>query len=94
MTPADKRQVLLDFAKALKRPQADPRAWADRLRKRELAGERLSRAQREAWREALRAPGALPTDADGADTDYADSDRRREQQERIRLYAAERGITL
>lgn len=94
MTPAEKRQVLLDLGRVLKRPQADPRAWAHRLRQRELAGERLTRTQRQAWRDALQSSPALPTDADGADTDYADSDRRREQQERIRLYAQAKGIEL
>lgn len=38
-------------------PQAptDAREWARRLRLRELQGERLSRYQREAWREAIHA---------------------------------------
>jgi len=31
----------------------DPKAWAWKLRAREMAGEQLGRAQREAWREAL-----------------------------------------
>ena len=31
----------------------NPKAWALALRFRELAGERLSRYQRDAWREAL-----------------------------------------
>lgn len=94
MTPAEKRQVLLDLGRVLKRRPADPRGWADRLRLRELAGERLTPAQREAWRDALRAPGALPTDADDAGTDYAAHQRRQDEQERIRQYAAERGIPL
>lgn len=34
----------------------DPRAWAKRLRARELACERLSPTQREMWRDALREP--------------------------------------
>ncbi len=32
---------------------SDPKAWARRLRYRELCGERLSMYQRNAWREAL-----------------------------------------
>jgi hypothetical protein len=32
----------------------DPRAWADRLKAREDAGEHLSRLQREAWRSSRR----------------------------------------
>lgn len=35
-------------------PDADPRAWAHRLRRRELFGERLTDAQRAMWRSALR----------------------------------------
>jgi hypothetical protein len=39
---------------------ADPKAWARRLRYRELCGERLSSYQRNAWREAL---GLTPKDS-------------------------------
>ena len=35
---------------------SDPRAWARRLRSRELACERLTPTQREMWRDALREP--------------------------------------
>lgn len=35
-------------------PEFDPLAWAERLRLRELRCERLSKAQRLMWREALR----------------------------------------
>lgn len=36
----------------------NPRAWAERLQQREAAGERLSMAQREAWRQAARPGGS------------------------------------
>jgi hypothetical protein len=40
---------------------SDPKAWARRLRAREIACERLSIFQRAAWREALReAPDSPP----------------------------------
>lgn len=48
--------------------QGDPRAWAYKLRDREQAGEELSIAQRQMWRDALNAAGpifAKPLDGDG-----------------------------
>lgn len=54
MTPEEQAravEALRAFARP-DRPQG-PRDWARKLRFRELAGERLSRYQREAWREAL-----------------------------------------
>lgn len=33
---------------------SDPKAWAHRLRRRELEGDRLTKFQRDAWREALK----------------------------------------
>ena len=38
------------------KPNPDPRAWAKRLRQRELACEHLTPTQREMWRDALREP--------------------------------------
>jgi len=35
-------------------PKPGPKAWAWKLRERELAGERLNHAQKDAWRQALR----------------------------------------
>lgn len=45
------------------RASTDPRAWARRLRQRELACERLTPYQREAWRDALAEPPP-PRDAE------------------------------
>lgn len=39
--------------------QGDQRAWARRLRDRELAGENLSPASREMWRAALNTAGPI-----------------------------------
>jgi uncharacterized membrane protein len=44
------------------RPQG-PLDWAHRLRFRELAGERLTEYQRNAWREALHEPRHSATDS-------------------------------
>lgn len=52
------RQTFADNAKQ------HPKAWAHRLKAREEAGEQLSRAQREAWRCALRI--SLPTGQEAA----------------------------
>lgn len=94
MTPAKKREIAQKLAAVAKQRPADPRAWAHRLRAREMAGQTLTPAQREAWREALRAGPPLPTDADDPGVDYASRERRQAEQERIRQYAAERGIPL
>lgn len=46
----------LAILKSFKRPDPQgPKAWAWRMRARELAGERLTLFQRQCWREALRA---------------------------------------
>ena len=50
--PAVVARVLTAFKPA---EDTDPRAWAWRLRGREESGDRLSKAQRDMWREALRA---------------------------------------
>jgi hypothetical protein len=52
--PADRETALAALA-SFKRPEvsSDPRAWARRLRQRELMGERLTLYQRDAWRVAL-----------------------------------------
>ena len=54
---ADKAKVDAALAQMgkLKRPGEDigPRAWARRLKAREEQGDRLTRAQRDAWRDAL-----------------------------------------
>jgi len=47
-------QQLVDRAKAAVPAHADSLSWARELRRRELRCERLSKAQREAWRVALR----------------------------------------
>lgn len=69
-----------------------PLAWAHLLRRREETGERLTPPQRSAWRKALQRQDALRQDADDQDLDYAARERRQAEQERIRQYAAERGI--
>jgi hypothetical protein len=60
--PADPERVAELVQTAKVQPQRDPRAWARRLRDIELnragvlpSGDRMTRAQREIWREALRA---------------------------------------
>ncbi len=45
--------VLGEFKKALQAMNRDPKAWAHRLRERELSGENLSNYQRKCWRQAL-----------------------------------------
>jgi uncharacterized membrane protein len=39
--------------------KCDPKAWAHRIKARELAGERLSMVHREAWRAALKDRGGI-----------------------------------
>ena len=46
------KEELRQFAKSFGSPK-DPKAWAKRLRAKEIAGEELSDAQRNAWRTAL-----------------------------------------
>lgn len=41
-----------------------PKAWAHALRRREEAGEKLTQAQRDAWRGALQAPAVATTTED------------------------------
>lgn len=51
--PADKQRVSQVIA-TLTKPEPQPaKAWAERLRAREVALERLTEYQRKAWREAL-----------------------------------------
>lgn len=69
-----------------------PRAWAHALKRREEAGERLTPPQRAMWRAAIGRQDAQPQDAE--DADYATRERRQAEQERIRQYAAERGLPL
>lgn len=59
MTLDDKREILAHLRTILK-PKAPSKAWAYRLRDREHRGERLSNAQRDAWRRALQGPAVLP----------------------------------
>jgi hypothetical protein len=47
-------EVKAKLAALLRRPDVGSRDWAARLRERELAGERLTRVQRAAWRSVLR----------------------------------------
>lgn len=56
--PAAMSEAMKARIAGLTRPRRDldPRAWAKRLRARELACERLTPTQREFWREALREP--------------------------------------
>lgn len=57
--PEMKRQAidaLRHLAGCFRTAQADPRAWARRLQKREAAYEKLTPFQREAWRVALYEP--------------------------------------
>jgi hypothetical protein len=50
----EEQQHALGILGSIQRPgPQDARAWARRLRARELAGERLTRYQRSAWREAI-----------------------------------------
>lgn len=51
--PAKAAAAVAVFKSALAERETDLRAWARRLRAREQAGERLTIAQRDAWREAL-----------------------------------------
>lgn len=53
----EERAHALDILKAWDKPgRQDARDWARKLRAREMAGERLTLFQRNAWREALHAP--------------------------------------
>lgn len=54
---ADPARVHAALARMRSTSAQPPRAWANALRLRELGGERLTAAQREAWRAALRQPG-------------------------------------
>lgn len=57
VTPEERERALAILA-TFRRPEREDRhAWARRLRLRELAGERLTRYQRDAWREALGTSG-------------------------------------
>lgn len=67
-------RAALAALKARSRPSG--KAWAWRLRERELAGERLNEAQRQNWRAALRGDGA-------AAIDRGDDDEARREREAI-----------
>jgi hypothetical protein len=60
--PPANPQIAAKVRDAFKRPlePADPKAWARRLRDREIAGEKLSKFQRDAWRDAI---GVYDTEA-------------------------------
>ena len=47
------RGQLAAMAQALRGANANPKAWAHRLRARELRGEQINDTQRAAWREVL-----------------------------------------
>lgn len=55
--PAKLRRYLTRLAQGIRDQQRTPRGWAERLREREEAGERLTPAQKEAWRSVH---GVLP----------------------------------
>lgn len=63
-------------------PDADPRAWAHRLRRRELMHERLTNAQRAMWRAALREGAVLPDNGLEGNLD----ERKAETQRRVQGY--------
>jgi hypothetical protein len=51
----EERIQALEILRSVRRPERqDPKEWARHLRARELAGERMTLYQRNAWREALR----------------------------------------
>lgn len=56
--PAGMSEAMRDHVERVRQRQAEqhPRAWAKRLRQRELACEKLTPTQREMWRDALRQP--------------------------------------
>jgi hypothetical protein len=57
--PADPARLAKELAplrEAIQRRSENPREWAEKLRARERACERLTPAQRQAWRDAIRAP--------------------------------------
>jgi uncharacterized membrane protein len=62
MTLAEKQAVIRSIANIGKGGVRGPKDWAHRLCSREQAGERLSPAQRKAWREALNRPEKSPAD--------------------------------
>ena len=54
LTTAEKQAILLELKKVVQGfATRDPKEWARRLKAKELAGERLSKIQRDAWRDAL-----------------------------------------
>lgn len=76
---------LVDVLKGLKSMgQGDPRAWAHRLRQREQAGEELSMAQLQMWRDALNASG--PIFATPLDTDAEFNDAKNRAARRVAEY--------
>lgn len=95
MTPDEKRQIALKLGKvARSMQQRDPRACWKQLAAEVRAGRQVTPAVRQMLRDALRADAPLPTDGDDPDIDYAARERRQAEQERIRQYAAERGLPL
>lgn len=57
-------QMLRGLSSNLGDRSKDPREWARRLQRREIAGERLSQLQRQWWREALRLPADAPANTE------------------------------
>jgi hypothetical protein len=54
LTIAEKQAILLELKKVVQGfATRDPKEWARRLKAKELAGERLNKIQRDAWRDAL-----------------------------------------
>lgn len=51
---ADPQRVAAEVAKMRKVQESSPKAWAYRLKQREEEGDKLTQAQRDMWRSALR----------------------------------------
>jgi len=72
---AEYRAFRAFYAQHIRRSKPAPKAWAERLRDREAAGEQLNHAQSEAWRRALRAPRKVDAqETDGEREDRAERD--------------------
>lgn len=57
-----REQCQAEIRRIKSQPKGGPKAWAWKLRERELAGERLSQIQRENWRAALRGEVTIADD--------------------------------
>jgi hypothetical protein len=71
----------------------DPLSGARRLRDREMLGEKLTQAQRQFWRQALKIRDAR-VEVETRQDEEAFSEAKREQAERVARYAQQRGIEL